>query len=119
MRYICLIYENEALNADRSDEDQNAIFGEYFAFTRNAQDAGVMEAGDPLEQSTTATTVRVREGKVTHTDGPFAETREQLGGFYILDCKDLDEALTYAAQIPSAKYGSIEVRPIMNIEVPG
>lgn len=118
MRYICLIYENEALNADRSDEDQQAIFGEYFSFTRDAREAGVMEAGDPLEESATATTVRIRDGNIAHTDGPFAETREQLGGFYILDCKDLDEALKYAAQIPSAKYGSIEVRPIMNIEMP-
>ncbi len=115
MRYICLIYENEALNAEHSEEEQQAIFSEYFAFTEVVNKAGVHTGGDPLMETSTATTVRMRDGEVTHTDGPFAETKEQLGGFYILDCKDLDEALAYAAQIPGAKYGSIEVRPIMEL----
>ena len=72
-----------------------------------------MVAGDPLEPTATATTVRVRGGKTESTDGPFAETKEQLGGYYILDCKDLDEAIAYAARIPTAAFGSVEVRPIM------
>ncbi len=115
MRYMCLIYENEALAAGRSEEEQQGIFSKYFEFTNKAREAGVMESGDPLLETTTATTVRVRDGETTNMDGPFAETKEQLGGFYILDCKDLDEALSYAAMIPGAQYGSIEVRPIMQL----
>ncbi len=112
---MCLIYENEALQAERSDEDQAKVMEGYFAFTNKAREAGVMEAGDPLLETNTATTVRVRDGKSTNTDGPFAETKEQLGGYYILNCKDLDEALAYAAEIPGAQYGCIEVRPIMDL----
>lgn len=113
MKYICLIYENEALMTSRSAEAQEAVFADFRVFTETVTKAGVMVAGDPLLETNTATTVRVRDGNTTHTDGPFAETKEQLGGYYILDCKDLDEALKYAAQIPTAKEGSIEVRPIM------
>ena len=113
MRYMCLIYENETLAAQRSEEENNKNFEAYFAFSKVVREAGVMEGGDPLLESNTATTVRIRNNKVTHTDGPFAETKEQLGGYYILNCKDLDEALGYAAQIPGAKHGSVEVRPIM------
>ncbi len=87
--------------------------GGYFAFTNEVRDAGVMVAGDALQPTATATTITVRDGKSQITDGPFAETKEQLGGYYLLDCKDLDEALSYAAKIPSAAYGRIEVRPIM------
>jgi len=115
MRYIFLIYENESLAAGRSDEQQQEIFGRYFAFSDTVRTAGVLEGGDPLVETNTATTVRVRDGQAMNTDGPFAETKEQLGGYYILDCKDLDEALTYAAQIPAAEYGSVEVRPIMEL----
>ena len=115
MRYIFLIYENEALAATRTDEEQQAIFGRYFAFSEKVKADGVFEAGDPLLETTTATTVRLRDGQTMNTDGPFAETKEQLGGYYILDCKDLDTALTYASQIPSAAHGSIEVRPIMEM----
>ena len=115
MRYMCLIYENEALSAARSEEEQGKIMEGYMAFTGRVREAGVMEAGDPLLETNTATTVRVRAGKTENTDGPFAETREQLGGYYILNCKDLDEALAYAAEIPGAQHGSIEVRPIMDM----
>ena len=115
MRYMLLIYENEALAAGRSEEDQGKIMEGYFAFTTRVREAGVMEAGDPLLETNTATTVRVREGKAENTDGPFAETKEQLGGYYILNCEDLDEALAYAAEIPGALYGSVEVRPIMEM----
>ena len=113
MRYIFLIYENEALAAERSEAEQGAIYGRYAQFSEKVKKDGVMEGGDPLLETSTATTVRVRDGQSMNTDGPFAETKEQLGGYYILNCKDLDEALVYAALIPSAEHGSIEVRPIM------
>ena len=111
MRYMFLIYDREAEFATRTDN----LMPEYGAFTEEVNRAGVMRAGDPLQPVGTATTVRVRNGKAATTDGPFAETKEQLGGYYILDCKDLDEATSYAAKIPSAKFGSIEVRPIMEM----
>ena len=113
MKYMCLIYENEAMLAEQSEAEQEATMGEYMAFTQRIQAAGAMDEGAPLLPTNTATTVRVRDGKATHTDGPFAETKEQLGGYYLIDCKDLDEALDYAARIPSARYGCVEVRPVM------
>ncbi len=115
MRYMCLIYENEALAANRSEAEQGKIMERYMTFTAKVNEAGVMVAGDPLLETNTATTVRVRDGKRTNTDGPFAETKEQLGGYYILDCKDLDEALAFAAEIPGASYGSVEVRPVLDM----
>ena len=115
MRYMCLIYENEAMVAERSESEQAAVMEGYMTFTNAVIEAGVMEAGDPLLETTTATTIRVRDGKRSTTDGPFAETREQLGGYYILNCRDLDEALGYAAQIPGAESGCVEVRPIMEM----
>ena len=108
VRYMFLIAEDEAEVASRGD----ALLPAYGAFSEEAVKAGVMRAGDRLRPSGSATTVRVRNGKTATTDGPFAETKEQLGGYFILDCKDLDEATAYAAKIPSAQYGSIEVRPI-------
>ena len=87
--------------------------GGYAAFTQEVKEKGIMAAGDALQGTETATTVRIRGGKTETIDGPFAETKETLGGFYILDCKDLDEATAYAAKIPTAAYGSIEVRPLM------
>jgi hypothetical protein len=89
------------------------MFGEYMQFTADIKKSGNYIAGEALQPVSTATTVRVRDGKTTTTDGPFAETREQLGGFYMIEAKDLDEATAIAARIPSAKIGSIEVRPIM------
>lgn len=115
MKYICLIYENEALYANQSEAERDAVFAGYMQFNEVVNAAGVMVAGDPLLETNTATTVRVRDGKVTNTDGPFAETKEQLGGYYILDCKDLDQALGFAAQIPGAANGCVEVRPLMDI----
>jgi hypothetical protein len=108
MRYMFLIAEEEDKVAARGD----AMLPAYAAFGEAAAKAGVMRAGDRLRPSDSATTVRVRGGKTSTTDGPFAETKEQLGGYFILDCKDLDEAIAYAAKIPSAEVGSIEVRPI-------
>jgi hypothetical protein len=113
MQYILLIYENEAEAKARNPEEGKRIFAEYGAFTGSIKQSGHLRAGEPLEPTSTATTVRVKGGKTVRTDGPFAETREQLGGFYIVDAKDLDEAVGLAARIPSAKTGSIEVRPIM------
>ena len=115
MRYLLLIYHSEADNANRSAEDQQAQIAEYWAFTQEVQEKGVYGAGDALQSTATATTVRVREGKTVTTDGPFAETKEQLGGYYILNCDNLDQAIEYAAKIPDAKGGSIEIRPIMEI----
>lgn len=115
MKYMCLIYENESIAAGKTEAEQAAVMERYMAFTGQVRDAGVMVAGDPLLETNTATTIRIREGRTTTTDGPFAETREQLGGYYILDCQDLDEALKYAAMIPAAETGCIEVRPILEI----
>jgi hypothetical protein len=110
MRYLCLIYSDERQEA--TAEEQQTVMAEYYAFTNDIQTAGVSLGGEALQPTTTATTVRVRNGKTMTTDGPFAETKEQLGGYYLLNCKDLDEAIQWAAKIPGAKYGSIEVRPI-------
>ena len=117
MQYILLIYENEAEAKARSKEESQRIFGEYMAFTGAIKETGHMRAGEPLESASTATTVRVKSGKTVRTDGPFAETREQLGGFYIIEAKDLDEAVDIAARIPAAKTGSVEVRPVMMMKM--
>lgn len=106
MRYICLIYRDPTIERDPS------IVQAYYDYSEEVQSKGVMLAGDALQGVETATTVRVRNGDVITSDGPFAETKEVLGGFYLLDCKDLDEAIYYAAKIPGALHGSIEVRPI-------
>jgi len=115
MQYILLIYENEAEAKGRNKEESQRIWGEYMTFTGSIKESGHMRAGEPLEATATATTVRVKAGKTVRTDGPFAETREQLGGFYIVEAKDLDEAVGIAARIPTAKHGSVEVRPIMKL----
>ncbi|MBK9035293.1 MAG: YciI family protein [Myxococcales bacterium] len=113
MQYLCLIYDNEKLMDDMPPAAKGTFFGEYGQFTSDIKASGHFLGGDALQPVATATTVRVRDGKVTTTDGPFAETREQLGGYYLIEAKDLDEAIKVAARIPSARYGSIEVRPIM------
>lgn len=115
MKYLCLIYENEQQWATMSEAEANAVMGEYFAFTDTYRESGHVLAGDALQPTATATTVRVRTGKISTTDGPFAETREQLGGYYLLEAKDLNEAIQIAAKIPAARSGSIEVRPIMDV----
>ncbi|MGQ0643493.1 MAG: YciI family protein [Gemmatimonadaceae bacterium] len=113
MRYICLIYEDESQWATMSDAEKGAIYADYDKFQGAIKKSGHYVAGDPLEPTHTATTVRVRNGKAQTTDGPFAETREQLGGYYLIDAKDLDEAVAIAGRIPGARFGSIEVRPVM------
>ncbi len=116
MRYILLIYTDETEDAKRTDAENEANMAEYYAFTSEVQESGAYKGGDALHPTSSATTVRVREGRTMVTDGPFAETKEQLGGFYMVDCKDLDEAIEWAAKIPGARDGSIEVRPIWEFE---
>ena len=112
MRYLCLIYDEETKLATRTKSEANAFSGEYAAFTVAIQGSGHYLAGEALQPVRTATTVRVRQGKVSTTDGPFAETKEQLGGFYLITARDLNEAIQIAARIPSARLGSVEIRPI-------
>ena len=117
MQYILLIYGNEADAAKMTPVEGQAMFQGYMEFTKWLEQSGKMKGGAPLERIANATTVRVRDGKPTTTDGPFAETKEQLGGFYLVDAKDLDDAIAIAAKIPGAKHGCIEVRPIMQMNM--
>jgi hypothetical protein len=112
MQYLCLIYDNEKGWADMPQAEGQRIIAEYNKFTTDLQASGKLVGSNRLQSTANATTVRVRDGKTQLTDGPFAETREQLGGYYLIEAKDLDEATKIAAKIPSARYGSIEVRPI-------
>ncbi|MEQ1568573.1 MAG: YciI family protein [Myxococcota bacterium] len=112
MQYLLMIYDDEKVVDAMSESDQKLFMDKYFAFTAALRESGALVAGDALQPIATATTVRVRGGKVATTDGPFAETKEQLGGYYLIDVPDLDAALKWAARIPSAETGSIEVRPI-------
>jgi hypothetical protein len=114
MRYLCLIYENEKQWESLPPAESEAIMGEYFAFTEGIRSNGKLVAGEALQPTQTATTVRVRNGKISTTDGPFVETKEQLGGFYLIDAKDLNDAIQVAAKIPSARFGSVEVRPVID-----
>jgi hypothetical protein len=118
MEYLLLIYGNEADAAKRSQADLGAMYEEFGRFTQSIQQSKNFVTGRRLEDVATATTVRVRDGKRLVTDGPFAETREQLGGFYMIQAKDLDEALAIAERIPSARWGSIEVRPVPAMPAP-
>ena len=116
MQYMLLIYDNEKMWPALPEKERNALMAEYGAFTEEIRKAGKLVAADALQATATATTVRVRNGKSLTTDGPFAETKEQLGGYYLVEAKDLDEAMALAAKIPSARFGSIEVRPIMKFD---
>ena len=116
MQYMCLIYTDEQGWQNMPDEDRDRLSGDYFAFTESIRQSGHYLAGDALQPTSTATTVRVRNGETLVTDGPFAETKEQLGGYYAIEAKDADEALAIAARIPGARHGSIEVRPVMVFE---
>jgi hypothetical protein len=113
MQYLLLIYGNEGGMKSATEADRNAMFKAYGEFTADIIKSKHMKAGDALQPSSTATTVRVREGRTMTTDGPFAETKEQLGGYYLVEAKDLDDAIKVAARIPGAQVGSIEVRPVM------
>jgi hypothetical protein len=113
MQYLLLIYDNEASWNKMSEADKGAMYQEYGQFSDSIVKSGHHKAGHQLQPISTATTVRVRDKKRVVTDGPFAETKEQLGGFYMIEAKDLDDAIAVAARIPSARHGSIEVRPIV------
>ncbi len=110
MRYLLMIYGDESTELNPAQMEQ--MMSDYNAFTDDVKTSGKYEAADALQPTATATTVRVRNDETLVSDGPFAETKEQLGGFYLLNCNDLDDAIAYAAKIPGAKHGSIEVRPI-------
>jgi hypothetical protein len=118
MRYALLIYASEQEWANQSEEQGQAQFQEYMAFTKDIVDRGIYQSGEALQATATATTVRVRDGETLTTDGPFAETKEQLGGYYVVEAKDLDEAIEIATRIPDVRRGSIEVRPVMEIDMP-
>src|ERR1700743_603604 len=113
MQYLLMIYRSEAELLKKSDAERVKIAADYGTYTQSIIQSGHFKAGDGLQPTTTATTVRVREGKILTTDGPFAETREHLAGYYLVEAKNLDEAIGLAARIPNAKDGSVEVRPIM------
>lgn len=120
MQYLLLIYETEPQPGDPpppADVFAEVMAG-YNAFTQDVRDRGIFLAGEALEPTSTATSVRLRDGRPVVTDGPFAETKEALGGFYLLECKDLDEAIELAAKIPAARTGTIEIRPIWDYQPP-
>jgi hypothetical protein len=112
MKYLCLIYNDEREMGTMPRPDGEKMMAEYSEFTESIKQSGHYKGGDALQPTTTATTVRVRQNKVSTTDGPFAETKEQLGGFYLIDAKDLNDAIAVASRIPGAKTGSVEVRPV-------
>jgi hypothetical protein len=114
MRYLCLIYDEEKKLGAMPKSESDAFMGEYFAFTEDIKKSGHYLGGEALQPVNTATSVRVRSGKMSTTDGPFAETKEQLGGYYLIEAKDLNDALQVASRIPSAKFGTVEVRPIQD-----
>jgi len=117
MQYALLIYSSEADSAKMTQAEGQAVFQGYMEFTKWLQQSGKAKGGEALERTANATTVRVRNGKTTTTDGPFAETKEQLGGFYLVDAKDLDDAIAIAARIPGASHGCVEVRPVMKFDM--
>jgi len=115
MRYVLLIYASEAAYSGMTQEERIALMQAHTAFANETQQRGLLTNGEALQPTSTAATIRVRNGKTLITDGPFAETKEQLAGFYILNCKDLDEAIEMAARVPDALSGSVEIRPVLEI----
>lgn len=118
MKYILLIYDDEKNRSKMSDAERKQLFSDYGQFTEQIKASGHYVTGAPLQSVSTATSVRVRDGKQLVIDGPFAETREQLGGYYLIEAKNLDAATGIAARVPSARMGTIEVRPLMEMAVP-
>jgi len=118
MQYLLLIYDKESDWGKLSAAEQDAIMKEYREFSKSMNESGQYRAGSQLHPVSKATTVRVRDGKRLITDGPFADTKEQLGGYYLIEAKDLDEAVGLAARVPSARFGSIEVRPLVGRDRP-
>jgi hypothetical protein len=115
MRYACLIYDDEKKMATRPKTEADAFSGEYYQFTEAIKKSGQYVGGEALHPVQTATTLRNRGGKLSTTDGPFAETREQLGGFYLIEARDLNEAIQVASRIPSVKTGTVEIRPVVDM----
>jgi hypothetical protein len=115
MEYALLIYAAEKDWAAKSEEEQGRIYNEYMTYTVELKKSGKMLSCEPLDTTATATTIRVRSGKTVPTDGPFADTKEQLDGIYVIDVTNLDEAMSWASKIPDARTGSIEIRPLMNV----
>jgi hypothetical protein len=113
MQYMLLIYNDPSSWETMSEAEQGAIYGAYGTFTEELQSSGKMVSGDALQPTSTATSVRVRNGETLTTDGPFAETKEVLGGYYLIDVDTLDEALEWAAKLPGSTYGTVEVRPLV------
>jgi hypothetical protein len=113
MQYLLLINDEEKIWESLPEDERNAMYAEYGRYTEELQTRGLLVGANQLQPSSTATTVSVRDGETIVTDGPFAETKEVLGGYYLIDVETLDEALEWAAKIPSARYGHIEVRPIV------
>ncbi len=113
MQYMMLIYVDETIESQRSEEEYAQLFADYEKFDAEVKARNAAISAAALQPTSTATTVRVRDGKTVTTDGPFAETKEQLGGYYLLECSDLDEAIELAAMIPDARHGTIEIRPKM------
>jgi hypothetical protein len=118
VKYLVLIYTDESQMDAVTPQDTEKVMGEYIAYSQELFGTGVALGGEALQPSSTATTVRVRDGERLVTDGPFAEAREQLGGFYLLEVADLDAALEWAAKCPGARYGSVEVRPVLDFGNP-
>ena len=116
MQYMLLIYSNETDEPTPGTPEFDEHIAGYMALSKEVRDKGIVISAEPLEKISTATTVRVRNGKADVTDGPFAETKETLGGYYLLECENLDEAISYAAKIPSVAFGSVEIRPIMKFD---
>jgi hypothetical protein len=119
MQYLLLIYGDQDGWKSRSEEENGQLMQDYYQFTQELEQSGAMVAGNALQPTETATTVRVRNDETLTTDGPFAETKEQLGGYYLVDVGSIDEALEWAAKIPGAWHGSVEVRPVMVFDEDG
>ena len=113
MQYLLLIHDEEDVWENLPEEQRNEIYGRYMAYTTELRESGALVGANQLQPTSTATTVRVRDGEQVVTDGPFAETKEQLGGYYLIEVDSVDEAIEWAAKIPSAQLGSIEVRPVV------
>lgn len=118
MKYVCLIYDDEQLWARMSAAERDGIMGEYGAFGRDVAASGHMRGGNQLQPTSAATTLRLRDGALSVTDGPYAETKEALGGYFVIEARDLNEAIQVASRIPSARIGAIEVRPVVEMGPP-
>lgn len=116
MKYLALIYSAQGAGPTPNTPEFGQFMTDYQSITKTYQDDGVWVAGEALQDTSTATSIRIRNGKTETMDGPFAETKEQLGGFYMFECDNIDDAIKYASMIPSAKHGTIEVRPIMTFD---